>query len=299
MFDRFTSRILIRGALQAETGLHIGVGSSSLDPSATDSPVIRDAGGSPFIPGSSLKGALRAHMESLLRGLGHNNLTACDPLADPCIPVKTQSGKMGFDDIKRQAEEASREDGRINPVKYDDELTRIIIKQSCDICMLFGSNWISARLMIKDLFIDPAWWGGRVDLRDGVGIDRDTQTARTGIKYDFEVIPASTQFKLNLVIENSDTKSLGLLCIGLRELEQCRISLGGKTTRGLGVVRLVIEEIEVAGDDAANALDGDGSADLLSYLVTGTGKTLRGSALRDYLKQKTDDFASASINGKE
>lgn len=298
-FDKFTSRIVIRGQISAETGLHIGVGSSSLDPSATDSPVIRDAAGRPFIPGSSFKGAFRAHLESLVRGLNRGGLSACDPLADPCIPNKKQNGKLGIEELKDEAERQATENGRVNRVKYDEILTEKILSQSCDVCRLFGSPWLASHVMIKDLFVNPEWWVGRVELRDGVGIDRDTETARQGVKYDFEVVPASTRFNLEIVVENADDELLGLLAIGLRELEQGRIALGGKTTRGLGSVRLELQELEVVGDDVADALDGEGSADLVEYLIRGRGKILRGPELRDYLNEKVKAFAAAKLQRKE
>lgn len=298
-FEKFQTRIIVRGQVSAETGLHIGVGSSSLDPSATDSPVIRDAAGRPFIPGSSFKGAFRAHLESLVRGLNRGGLSACDPLADPCIPNKSQNGKLGIEDLKAQAEEKATEDGRVNRVKYDEILTEKIVSQSCDVCRLFGSPWLASHVMIKDLFVDPDWWAGRVELRDGVGIDRDTETARQGVKYDFEVVPASTRFNLEIVVENADDELLGLLAIGLRELEQGRVSLGGKTTRGLGSVRLELQELEVVGDDLADALDGEGSADLVEYLISGRGKTLRGNELREYLDEKVKAFTAAKLQRKE
>lgn len=298
-FHTFTSRIIIRGQISAETGLHIGVGGSSLDPSATDSPVIRDAAGRPFIPGSSFKGALRAHLESLVRGLNRDTLWACDPLADPCIPNKQQNGKLGIDELKAEAESEATEDGRLNRARYDELLTEKILSQSCDICRLFGSPWLASHVMIEDLFINPEWWVGRVELRDGVGIDRDTETARQGIKYDFEVVPASTRFDLEIIVENADDALLGLLLIGLRELEQGRVALGGKTTRGLGNVRLELQELEVVGDNIADALDGEGSADLVEYLISGKGKILRGRELREYLDEKVRAFAADKLRRKE
>jgi CRISPR-associated RAMP protein (TIGR02581 family) len=269
--------------------LHIGVGGSSLDPSATDSPVIRDAAGRPFIPGSSFKGALRAHLESLVRGLNRSNLWACDPLAAACIDKDTIA------DLKEQAKAKSNGDR----VKEDELLTSDILSRSCDLCKLFGSPWLASHVMVRDLFADPGWWAGRVELRDGVGIDRDTETARQGVKYDFEVVPASTRFGLEVVVENADDELLGLLAIGLRELEQGRVSLGGKTTRGLGSVRLELQELEVIGDDVADILDGEGSANLVDYLISGKGKTLRGKELRDYLDEKVNTFAAAKLQRKE
>ncbi|MGH9939368.1 MAG: type III CRISPR-associated RAMP protein Csx7, partial [Blastocatellia bacterium] len=282
MFDRFDSRVIVRGGIVAETGLHIGSGATLLDPSATDSPVIRDAAGRPFIPGSSFKGALRAHLERLLRGLRIESLPACDPLANPCLPEAPRRDAPQDGVPETLAEIKIRLKNEKGPDAYDEFLTWEVWKRSCAICRLFGSNALAARLMIRDLFVDMDSWVGRTELRDGVGIDRDTETARQSIKYDFEVVPATTRFKLEMALENGSLDiapppgaeeasavrpdfAFGLLAVGLRELEKGRVALGGKTTRGLGKISFDLEEIEVIGDDPAQLLD---------YLITGEGRRL-------------------------
>jgi CRISPR-associated protein Csm3 len=289
MFDKFTSRVIIRGSVEASTGLHVGAGNTSLDPSATDSPVIRDAAGRPFIPGSSLKGALRSHLEKIVLGLGRDSVRACDPLANPCI------SKKDFESIEKEAKKASKGNGQDDRAQYDALVADAIDTKSCDVCKIFGSNYLAAHAMVRDLFIDPQLNTVRVELRDGVGIDRDTETARQHVKYDFEVIPASTRFILEVAVENGDAESLGLLGIGLREMEQGRVSLGGKTTRGLGKVILEFDEIEVAGDGEARDLDGEGYVDLPDYFIKGSGKKLKGTALREYLNRKIGAFATARL----
>jgi len=58
----------------AETPIHIGAGNESMNPVEPDNSVIKDKDGKPYIPGSSLKGALRSWLESFLRG-GGNEIT--------------------------------------------------------------------------------------------------------------------------------------------------------------------------------------------------------------------------------
>ncbi|MFL6214386.1 MAG: CRISPR-associated RAMP protein Csx7 [Blastocatellia bacterium] len=294
-FEKFLSRVTIRGQLIAETGLHIGTSVSALDPSATDSPVIRDATGHPFIPGSSLKGALRAHMECLIRGLNCPKMWACDPLAAPCIPEKQQNDRPGIKEIKAAAEKEATVNDHLDRFKYDQLLTSKILDATCIACQLFGSPWLAAHVMVKDLFIAPEWWAGRLELRDGVGIDRDTGTARHGIKYDFEVAPAATRFGLEMVADNAGDDLLGLLAVGLREMENQRVALGGKTTRGLGAVKLELTEIEVVGDGAAEEIDGTGSTDLIDYFISGQGRRLREPALHGYTHAKIQGLTKARL----
>ena len=66
MFDKFHNRLRIDAVLVAETGLHIGAGEDSYQPTAINGSVLRDASGQPYIPGSSLKGVLRAFLASVL-----------------------------------------------------------------------------------------------------------------------------------------------------------------------------------------------------------------------------------------
>lgn len=60
-------RITLRGKVTALTGLHIGGGGTGVSIGGVDLPVIRNAlDGEPYIPGSSLKGKMRALLERAL-----------------------------------------------------------------------------------------------------------------------------------------------------------------------------------------------------------------------------------------
>lgn len=60
---KLLGKIVIRGIIEAKTGLAIGGSRVGLDIGGMDSPVIKDANGRPYIPGSSLKGKMRSLME--------------------------------------------------------------------------------------------------------------------------------------------------------------------------------------------------------------------------------------------
>jgi CRISPR/Cas system CSM-associated protein Csm3 (group 7 of RAMP superfamily) len=66
--DRLIHRLSFRGALVADSAIHVGTGQPGAE-EATDMPVARDGRGAPYIPGSSFRGAFRSSLESLLRGL--------------------------------------------------------------------------------------------------------------------------------------------------------------------------------------------------------------------------------------
>lgn len=60
----FNVNYVIKGIIHCETGLHIGNSSDNIDIGGSDKPIIKDPiTNLPFIPGSSLKGKLRALLE--------------------------------------------------------------------------------------------------------------------------------------------------------------------------------------------------------------------------------------------
>ncbi len=79
-------------------------------------------------------------------------------------------------------------------------------------------------------------------IRDGVGIDHITGTARDGAKYDRELLLPGATFpiRLDLIVPGAanENELVGALAIALNGLETSAISLGARRTRGLGAVAL-------------------------------------------------------------
>ncbi len=223
MFDTFKNRLEITGKLTTITALRISAGRST-EPIGTDLPVIKDALGQPLIPGSSFKGALRSRLESFLRGIDPS--LAEDP-ADFTTTTRNNEVKYLKDKYKDN----------------DFQLTENLLEMTDLISRLFGSPWIASKFQIRDLNVLPDTWFGQYQERDGVAIDRDTETAADGKLYDFQVVPASTEFQFHAIVENAETWELGLLMIGLHQFETEQIPLGGGRSRGLGVVKLNIEKM--------------------------------------------------------
>jgi CRISPR/Cas system CSM-associated protein Csm3 (group 7 of RAMP superfamily) len=80
-------------------------------------------------------------------------------------------------------------------------------------------------------------WARSIQVRDGVCIDRDSETARDGAKYDFEVAPKGARFSISIELENPEDTDIALVAAGLKEWEH-GFRLGGFTSRGLGRVQL-------------------------------------------------------------
>jgi CRISPR/Cas system CSM-associated protein Csm3 (group 7 of RAMP superfamily) len=127
--------------------------------------------------------------------------------------------------------------------KDDKSLTAEILKHTDLVSHLFGSPWIASKFQVRDLTVQPEAWFGQYQERDGVAIDRDTETAADGKLYDYQVVPAATPFDFKAVVENAHDWELGLLMIGLHQFETEQIPLGGGRSRGLGVVKLKIDKM--------------------------------------------------------
>ena len=227
MFDTFKSRLELTGTLTTVTALRISAGRST-EPIGSDLPVIKDALGRPLIPGASFKGALRSRLESFLRGIVGSDRSL---VANPAIEEEWSITSTEMRTLKEQN-------------TTDTALTDAILQQTDLISHLFGSPWIASKFQVRDLTVLPENWFGQYQERDGVAIDRDTETAADGKLYDYQVVPAGTPFEFRAVVENAEEWELGLLMIGIHQFETEQIPLGGGRSRGLGVVRLEIEKTQ-------------------------------------------------------
>ena len=121
----------------------------------------------------------------------------------------------------------------------DIALSAALIRLADPVSRIFGAPWLAGKLQVRDLPVVPSAWFGQYQERDGVVIDRDTETADN--KYDFQVVPAGTTFEFKCC----DGKCPGLGAranyVGLQQFEQARVPLGGGRSRGLGVVQLTVE----------------------------------------------------------
>jgi len=217
-FDRLEERLVLRGQLVARTALRIGSGGSGeLD--AADLPVLRDSEGAPFIPGGSLKGAIRSTIEALVRGAGlptESGIRACDPLLE-------DESTCGY-----------HKSGDRRKVSTDTH---------CALCQLFGSRVVASHVRFSDAMLVRSEEERRerivpVEIRDGVAIDRDLKRVHRGHKYDFEVVSAGSNFALEVFVENPRPWLMGLLAIGFDQLNDGFTAIGGFTSRGLGRVDL-------------------------------------------------------------
>ncbi len=241
VFAQFENQTLIRATLEMQTALSVG-SRLSLEPTGTDLPVMKGPDGVPFIPGSSIKGAVRSLAERILRSWNQQpEFWACDPFDAPCVPANRK------DELMREAETHA-------PDQVEQAFSEKVWEASCTGCRLFGSPWFAGRVAFKDAFLlNGDDLPVVTQIRDGVGIDRDLGAARTGVKYDFEVVVPGAHFELEVLTENLDDWELGFLLIVLRLWEEGSLALGGKVTRGPGWGRLI--NVKLYRVDKENWLD--------------------------------------------
>jgi CRISPR-associated protein Csm3 len=221
-------KLILSGEIHCETGLHIGAGKGSLEIGGADNPVVKDAFGLPYIPGSSLRGRVRSLLENAMGMTSPSELVYVS---------------------KRRGQEV-----RIHQSDRPDD----------EICLLFGrgagrmeraqaesnaseSNGHAAtpaRLTVYDAPLDQESITAqmRENLDDEItevksenAIDRITSQANPRT---LERVPAGARFKIRMVLDilcEEDKALASRLLEGLRLLEDD--ALGGGGSRGSGRVR--------------------------------------------------------------
>jgi CRISPR-associated protein Csm3 len=221
---KLIGKLILEGEIHCESGLHIGAGKGSLEIGGADNPVVKDSHGRPYVPGSTLRGRVRALLEQ------------ATGMAVPSELVFLS---------KRKGQEV-----RIHQSDRPDD----------EICILFGrspgrmekvgggeldSNYATpARLSVFDapLVTESITPQMRETLDDELtevksenAIDRITSQANPRT---LERVPAGARFKIRMVVDvlcPEDAALPALLVQGLRLLEDD--TLGGGGSRGSGRVR--------------------------------------------------------------
>lgn len=294
------SRYRVSGDLVLDTALHLGGGRNPAK--GTDSPILRDGFSKPYIPGSSLKGALRAAVERIAPNL---NVSACGLFASDevqgseaqaesfCLtPLREEHparkayreleegiSKPLSKELKEKAEKHLKNGAyqlKTNAPITEELLVGVLEKNLCAVCKAFGAPFISSAIYFHDASIDEARWLGLTQVRDGVGIDRDSGRAVDRIKYDYEIVPPQTVFNFSMTIETGEAMALGLAALALHELQQGNVPLGGIRSRGLGRCHLESKATKV------EALDFGNIDSLKAYL---TKNELKPLTLDDFIQQ--------------
>ncbi len=212
MHKRFVNHCTIELTISPCGPILIKAGKEGADPTKPDMEFVEtyhQGGKSIYLPGSSLKGAIRAHAERIVRTVGSdrrpNNgqgIWANDPLNDKRDYL---SGKSAPE----------------------------IYKLSCFTDQMFGSTEIASRVRIEDAYpVNRAQL--KIEERNGVAIDRVFGSVAVG-PFNYQVCTAG-DFKTKIHLKNFTLAQLGLMGLVLRDLNDGWFGLGFAKSRGMGTV---------------------------------------------------------------
>lgn len=192
-----------------------------------------------YIPGSSLKGVIRAQCERICRSLDHSehNPDADNPpLADN--PVGKGKQYRGVDDIDFSCGEYFN---TINEsLKSKTDRTAIIYRRSSFVSQMFGHTSLAGRVRFADAYATRPL---TIEERNGVAIDRIYGSVAFG-PFNYETVVAGS-FATRIDFKNITLAQLALLGLSLRDLADGRIGMGFGKSRGLGRVKVTLDSLEV------------------------------------------------------
>lgn len=207
-----------------------------------------------FIPGSSLKGVFRSHIEKVIRTL--NEGIVCMPFEKEEIHEK--NGQLVCNNYPRvfcgnkfelrRKDRIKPKNSRENWVKEKKELSNsVVYHDSCPACRLFGSTFFIGRVSINDAYLtEQAGVSSLTEQRDGVGIDRFTGGASSRAKFELEVVRAGVEFQTEVYLRNFETWQLGAIMLLIQDLEDKIIRIGSGRSRGLGLVKGAAENLRIS-----------------------------------------------------
>ncbi|MBD3214981.1 MAG: type III-A CRISPR-associated RAMP protein Csm3 [Candidatus Lokiarchaeota archaeon] len=207
-------KVLIKGKIVIKTGLAIGGSTTSLDIGGMDNPVIKDAKGIPYIPGSSIKGKIRSLLEKAY------------------YPLRNEFEGDGK--------------GRFHPSRVVHEFKNK--KEVDDIIKIFGGTDADepGRGIFRDAYFDEHYFDEyKAELfknleltftEDKIENTVDRISARANPRH-LERVPAGARFDFEIIFDlysEEDKKLIKVLLQGLKLLEDDY--LGGSGSRGSGQI---------------------------------------------------------------
>jgi CRISPR-associated RAMP protein (TIGR02581 family) len=231
MFKQLYNEASITLRIEPDGPILIKASESGADPTRPDMEFVRTiykGQETVYLPGSSLKGVLRAHCERLARTVQADAVArelserrlSCDPLH-----ASLSCGQ--------QWEAEKRQRRRALP-------TAELYQRSCFVCRLFGNTALASHLRLTDAYPrDPA--GVRTEERNGVAIDRVFGSVAVG-PFNYETATAGV-FICAIQVRNFTIAQLGLLALTLRDLETQRLGVGFAKSRGLGRVQASVQQV--------------------------------------------------------
>ncbi|MBI2566880.1 MAG: CRISPR-associated RAMP protein [Candidatus Schekmanbacteria bacterium] len=186
-----------------------------------------------FIPGSSLKGVIRSHVERIARSIHLDSV--CEPYLE-----RAEAAADGNDrriGCSHRLEAARRGGAAIDSVTA--------YRTACAACRLFGSLRFIGRIRISDAYPKAGEAKPVAELRDNVAIDRFTGGAASGKKFD-QVVVQGGAFETEISIDNFELWQLAALDLVLADFADGILAIGSGTSRGLGAVKAEVDSLKLS-----------------------------------------------------
>jgi len=235
---KLAKKIVYTGVITLKTGLHIGGTNAALNIGGPDKFVVRNPiNNIPYIPGSSLKGKMRALIE----------------VKNRCVAPPDNRGFIGA------SKDPDSISGKFFGVSADNEnkdakryASRLIVRDAELICRGKDNKWSCGddfidKMKAKGIKINTDIDFSNTDLpftesKTEVAIDRVTSKANPRT---FERVPAGAQFRLNMILNVFEDDDESVLRKTLEDAIDLLHNdyLGGHGSRGYGQVEIKYVEI--------------------------------------------------------
>jgi len=217
MHKRYVNHCTLCLTLKPDGPVLIKAGKEGADPTKPDMEFVETyhgGGRTVYFPGSSLKGAIRAHAERIVRTVGSDRR-----------PEKEGCKLWASDPLDQKANQWLE--------KIEEPHQVYALSSFTD--QMFGNTAIASRVRIEDAYPKPGT-PLRLEERNGVAIDRVFGSVAVG-PFSYQVcVEGSFQTKIHL--KNFTLAQLGLLGLALRDLDEGWFGIGFAKSRGMGTVRV-------------------------------------------------------------
>lgn len=224
MHKQYLNHCTIEITLEPDTPLLIKSGEEGADPTKPDMEFVDtfyQGNQTIYLPGSSLKGSIRAHAERIVRTIGgeqkptnDDQLWANDPIND---------NYQYLEKVKSHP--------------------KALYKKSSFTDQMFGNTYVASRVRIEDAYpVEPTQI--KVEERNGVAIDRVFGSSMRGALFNYQVCTGG-QFKTRIHLKNFTLAQLGLIGLVLRDLNEGWFNIGFAKSRGMGSVTVTLNQATV------------------------------------------------------
>ena len=252
---KLLGKVLIKGKIRAITGLAIGGSTVGLDIGGLDNPVIKDAEGKPYIPGSSLKGKMRSLLERAEgkqpnRKVGQSKIHICDESTIPCKVCKI----FGL------------------PGEYPhSEPTRLIVRDA--FLTEESEKWLKE--LPTDLEYTEVKFENVIDRITSAATPRQMERVPAGAEFNFEMIYN--------VFNEQDKENLKEVFKAMELLEDDY--LGSSGSRGYGKIKF--EDIKIYWNSKEDYEKGEININLVNEGNETTKKIIQGfDKIKEKIKEK-------------